>query len=50
MDDVAKLRFNEFRKVVDEHLDKYIDVVYHEKIYEYMKQWFERHSTSGNKE
>ena len=37
MDDVAKLRFNEFRKVVDEHLDKYIDVVYPEKIYESMK-------------
>lgn len=37
MEEVAKVKFNEFRKVIDEHLDKYIDVIYPEKIYESMK-------------
>ena len=37
MEKLAKIKFQEFRKSVDEHLDKYIDVVYPEKIYESMK-------------
>ena len=37
MNEVAKNKFNEFRKIVDEHLDKYIDVVYPNSIYESMK-------------
>lgn len=37
MDSGAKEKFDKFRKLADEHLDKYIDVVYPEKIYESMK-------------
>ena len=37
MNQSAKIKFNEIRKVVDEHLDKYIDVIYPEKIYQSMK-------------
>ena len=37
MKDIAKSKFNEFRKYIDENLDKYIDVIYPEKIYESMK-------------
>ncbi len=37
MNSVAKEKFNKFRKVVDEYLDKYIEVVYPEIIYESMK-------------
>lgn len=37
MKEVAKLKFNRFREIVDEHLDKYIDVKYPNKIYESMK-------------
>ncbi len=37
MNEVAKNKFNEFRKIIDEHLDKYVDVVYPNSIYESMK-------------
>ncbi|MBE7704188.1 MAG: polyprenyl synthetase family protein [Cyanobacteria bacterium SIG29] len=37
MNEAAKLKFNRFREIVDEHLDKYIDVKYPDKIYESMK-------------
>lgn len=37
MNSIAKEKFNKFRKVVDEHLDKYIEIIYPEKIYESMK-------------
>lgn len=37
MEEKSKIKFNEIRKVVDEHLDKYINIVYPEKIYESMK-------------
>ena len=34
MDINIKNKFNEYRKIVDEHLDKYIEVIYPESIYE----------------
>ena len=37
MDEQAKAKFQEIRKNVDEHIDKYIQVVYPEVIYESMK-------------
>lgn len=37
MNSEVKEKFNKFRKVIDEHLDKYINVIYPEKIYESMK-------------
>ena len=37
MDESIKAKFNEFRKLVDEGLDKYVDVIYPESIYESMK-------------
>lgn len=37
MDETAKIRFDSYRKTVDEYLDKYIDVVYPESIYESMR-------------
>lgn len=37
MDINIKNKFNEYRKIVDEHLDKYIEVIYPESIYESMR-------------
>ena len=37
MNEIAKEKFNNFRKEVDEHLDKYIKVVYPQEIYESMR-------------
>ncbi len=37
MKESIKIKFNEFRNIVDEHLDKYVDVIYPESIYESMK-------------
>ena len=37
MDTNIKNKFNEYRKIVDEHLDKYIEVIYPESIYESMR-------------
>ena len=37
MEELAKQRFNDFRNVVDVHLDKFVDVIYPESIYESMK-------------
>lgn len=37
MEEIVKLKFNEYRKIVDEHLDKYVNILYPEKIYESMK-------------
>lgn len=37
MNENAKMEFNKFRKVIDEHLDKYIEVIYPEAIYESMR-------------
>ncbi len=37
MDTYIKNKFNKYRKIVDEHLDKYIEVVYPESIYESMR-------------
>lgn len=37
MNSEVKEKFNKFRKVIDEHLDKCINVIYPEKIYESMK-------------
>ena len=37
MNETAKAKFNEIRKIIDEHLDKYIPVKYPESIYEAMR-------------
>ena len=37
MDEFVKAKFNEYRVKVDEWLDKYVDVIYPESIYESMK-------------
>lgn len=37
MQESAKQRFNQIKQLVDEHIDKYIKVVYPEKIYESMR-------------
>ena len=37
MDEFVKAKFNEYRVKVDEGLDKYVDVIYPESIYESMK-------------
>ncbi len=37
MNETAKNKFNEIRKIIDKNLDEYIDVVYPESIYESMK-------------
>ena len=37
MKESIKAKFNEFRKLVDEGLDKYVEVIYPESIYESMK-------------
>lgn len=37
MNDIAKEKFDKLRKLVDEHIDKYIEILYPESIYESMK-------------
>lgn len=37
MNEKAKIKFNEYRKLIEEHLDKYIEVIYPESIYESMR-------------
>ena len=37
MEESIKVKFNEFRNMVDEGLDKYVEVIYPESIYESMK-------------
>lgn len=37
MNETAQIRFNDYKKTIDEYLDKYIDVVYPESIYESMR-------------
>ena len=37
MNKETKLKYNEYRKIIDEHLDKYIGVFYPESIYESMR-------------
>ena len=37
MEETAKKRFEELRKSVEEHLDKYMEVFYPESIYESMR-------------
>jgi len=37
MKESAKIKFNEIRQIIDEHLDKYIEVIYPESVYESMR-------------
>lgn len=37
MDDISKKKFNEYKKLINENLDKYVDVIYPKSIYESMK-------------